>query len=231
MEYEIKNLLLTPAQNNPWKHWICEDFFSQQHLNEFLNLFKNYVPQPDVIKRNKEKKLLSDKILFPDFYWFEEGRHSCFCNVTQKMISKFAFLREISDIFLKEEIIKHFCEHRGDDRIRNGYLRIQIIRDMPGYKIASHPDSKSKLLTFQCYFPTTTNESIGTQLYNKEGELVNEITYKQNSSYWFIPVQEGDVTLHGFCNREILHNRDSIMINYMSDQFNAANGVKECFRI
>lgn len=210
MNLEVDKLIGTPAINNPWQHFICEGFYSTNNLAIIKNFFKNNTPnKEDIISKRKFIELK-----YSEFSFLQEHNHSCYCSITKKCLDKYPQLESIVEIFKNIQVIKHFNKLRGDNLIEDSTLRVQIIRDIPGYSILPHPDNKFKLLTFQCYFPNEEGD-LGTMLYNQDKIYEKSIPYKNNISYWFIPKQEGIITWHGFVGKEINAIRDTVMVNYM----------------
>jgi len=210
MNLEVDKLINTPAFNSPWPHFICDNFFNNDNLTVIANFLKNNTPtKEEIVSKRKLTELR-----YSEFTFLQKHNHSCYCSITKKCLEKYPQLESLVNIFKNKLVIEHFNKLRGDNLIYDSILRIQIIRDIPGYSILPHPDSKFKLMTFQCYFPNEETD-LGTMLYNQDKIYEKSIPYKNNTSYWFIPKQEGVITWHGFVGKDINAIRDTVMVNYM----------------
>jgi hypothetical protein len=113
-------------------------------------------------------------------------------------------------------------EKRFGKRYREiGIYPIPILtRDVPGYKIGIHPDTRSKAMTIQLYLPGDRSiEHVGTVFHKRTGDKAYEralqMPFAPNSGYAFAV---GDDTYHSVdtLGPEV-RTRDSILLTYFLD--------------
>lgn len=135
-------------------------------------------------------------------------------------------------------------EKRFGGRYRElGLYPIPILtRDVPGYQIGIHPDTRSKAITVQIYLPRDrTIEHVGTVFHRRTDDAYErslQMPFAPNSGYAFAV---GPDTYHSVdtVGPEV-HSRDSILLTYFLDDSSldrvknrvkrAANFVRNEFR-
>jgi hypothetical protein len=95
-----------------------------------------------------------------------------------------------------------------------------LTRDVPGYRIGVHPDTRSKAMTIQLYLPADRSiEHVGTVFHRRTGHKVYErssqMPFAPNTGYAFAV---GDDTYHSVdtVGPEV-DTRDSILLTYFVD--------------
>ena len=122
-------------------------------------------------------------------------------------------------MFLDLNVIK-VLESLENVKLDKSFLRIMLIKDVPGYRIPVHPDTDKKLFTLQCFFSTNVNKNrdLGTQICDETGSIVKKTIYEENAGTFFFPRQEKTKdhvpTLHAFIDTPIENYRISLMVNY-----------------
>lgn len=110
----------------------------------------------------------------------------------------------------------------GADHAHVGMYSIPVLtRDVPGYKIGIHPDTRWKAMTVQLYLPRDRSiEHVGT-VFHKRGadgkfSVATRMTFAPNSGYAFAV---GDDTYHSVetVGPEV-NTRDSILLTYYVDR-------------
>jgi hypothetical protein len=154
--------------------------------------------------------------LFPEFIrhlpqakkpvWRAVGRALCSAEVRE------AFRHELAP----------GLERRFGERYRSiGMYPIPILtRDVPGYRIGIHPDTRSKAMTIQLYLPRDRSiEHVGTVFHRRTGEKAYErslqMPFAPNTGYAFAV---GEDTYHSVdtVGPEV-DTRDSILLTYFLD--------------
>ena len=98
--------------------------------------------------------------------------------------------------------------------LSNSFVRLEIIGDKKGFWLKPHKDIAEKLMTMMIWVnPYNEDESLGTDLYNDNFQIVKTVKYNNNSGYFF---SSGEDTWHGLELKEIKKERRCILINYVS---------------
>jgi len=145
--------------------------------------------------------------------------HPCEFIFGAEFLMQNLYAQKIVSMFLDPDVIKMFESLEGV-HLKESFLRIMLIKDVPGYEIPVHPDSDKKLFTLQCFFKTYINENkdLGTQICDEHGNIVKRTAYKENAGTFFFPRQEKTdkyiPTLHAFIDTPIDVYRVSLMVNY-----------------
>ena len=101
-----------------------------------------------------------------------------------------------------------------DKDLLGSFVRLEIIGDKKGFWLKPHKDIKEKLMTMMIWSnPYNESESLGTDMYNNNFEIVKTIKYLHNSGYFF---SSGNDTWHGLELKHIKQERRCIQINYVS---------------
>jgi hypothetical protein len=115
-------------------------------------------------------------------------------------------------------LLKRFGDQHQDVRM---YPIPVLTRDVAGYKIGVHPDTRRKAMTIQLYLPRDRSiEHVGTAFHRKVGDKKYEQTYRMpfapNVGYAFAV---GSDTYHSVetVGPEVV-TRDSILLTYFVDQ-------------
>ena len=98
--------------------------------------------------------------------------------------------------------------------LSHSYVRLEIIADKKGFWLKPHKDIAEKLMTMMIWAnPYNESEKLGTDLYDKDYNIVKTVKYKHNNGYFF---SSGKDTWHGLELKEIKKERRCIQINYVS---------------
>ena len=101
-----------------------------------------------------------------------------------------------------------------DKDLSNSFVRLEVIADKKGFWLKPHKDIPEKLVTMMIWAnPYEESEELGTDLYNKDFQIVKTVKYKHNSGYFF---SSGNDTWHGLELKKIKKERRCIQINYVS---------------
>jgi hypothetical protein len=98
-------------------------------------------------------------------------------------------------------------------------LRVEYCQDSDGFWLEPHTDIGVKKLTFLVYLsggPGT--EGLGTDLMDREGNVLGTAPYAPNRGLIFVP---GPDTWHGFKRRPIPGVRRSLIVNYVGPEWRA----------
>ena len=115
---------------------------------------------------------------------------------------------------LQSKIIHQKISSILNKDLSNSFVRLEIIADKKGFWLKPHKDIPEKLMTMMMWSnPYNESENLGTDLYNKNFELVKTVKYHHNCGYFF---SSGKDTWHGLEMKEIKIERRCIQINYVT---------------
>jgi len=98
--------------------------------------------------------------------------------------------------------------------LSNSFVRLEIICDKKGFWLKPHKDIPEKLMTMMIWAnPYSESENLGTDLYDKNYDLVKTVKYLHNNGYFF---SSGKDTWHGLEMKKINKERRCIQVNYVS---------------
>jgi len=219
-EFVAQSVDAARAVEKPFFHLEFDRVFPDDIYTQILNLKPDAGDYRPMHGRSKATDATPTRVkidLFPEYIrnlppekralWDVVGRALCLEPVKQ------AFIRRLAP-----GLSKRF----GADFAKVGMYPIPILtRDIPGYMIPPHTDTRWKGITVQLYLPKDdANTDIGTIFHEKlsDGSMPKkaQMRFAPNSGYAFAV---GDDTWH---SADPVHNRvktrDSILLTYFVDQ-------------
>ena len=125
----------------------------------------------------------------------------------------FPKLTKVINFLQKKEIVNKISKLLNKD-LSSSFVRLEIIGDKKGFWLKPHKDISEKLMTMMIWAnPYNESNKLGTDLYDKNFNLVKTIQYIHNNGYFF---SSGTDTWHGLEIKEIKKERRCIQINYVS---------------
>ncbi len=218
------------AFETPFYHLVLHDVFPQDIYAAMLEHMPAATEYRPMHGRSKGHDLPDGthtrvKIdLFPEYIRHLEPQKRAVWNLVGRALCSPA----VCDAFIRR--LAPLLERRfGPDYANVGMFPIPVLtRDIPGYLITPHTDTRWKGITVQLYLPRDrSNTNIGTIFHEKlaDGSLPKrkQMSFAPNSGYAFIV---GTDTWHSAdpVGPEV-HTRDSILLTYFVDQ-----GVLRFFR-
>jgi hypothetical protein len=99
------------------------------------------------------------------------------------------------------------------------YLRIEYAQDTGGFWLEPHTDLGVKVFTMLLYMSTDPrHDSLGTDIYDNAKMHVARSPFVPNGAMIFVPSND---TFHGFESRDIPGVRQSLIINYVTNEWRA----------
>jgi len=133
--------------------------------------------------------------------------------ITKENSHFFPNLLKTINYLQNKDIIKKISKLLNKD-LSSSYVRLEIIGDKKGFWLKPHKDIPEKLMTMMIWSnPYNESEKLGTDLYDKNFNIVKTIKYKHNNGYFF---SSRINTWHGLELKEIKKERRCIQINYVS---------------
>lgn len=131
---------------------------------------------------------------------------------------KFEVVSAISEGLQSPEVTSDIEKTFGID-LSGSYLRIEYAQDIDGFWLEPHTDLGVKLFTCLLYLSTDSRHGeMGTDIYDAEKKWVGRSPFTVNGAMVFVP---SDDTYHGFEPRPIEGVRQSLIINYVTDEWRA----------
>ena len=184
----------------PFKHWEFSDCLDTKALDE---ISYSTIPEGDrAYDGTRAADHTGDGVDGKLRLFLDSKNSKSYPNLTNvlKKLQKKEFYKMIGNLIKKD--------------LSNSYLRLEIIGDKKGFWLKPHKDIHEKLMTMMIWAnPYNESERLGTDLYDKDFELVKTINYTHNNGYFF---SSGDDTWHGLELKEIKKERRCIQINYVS---------------
>ena len=189
--------------DNPWDHFIIQDVLTDKQIDEIRNAT---VTRDGVLHdgtRSGYKKGV------------EKQNHKLREYITVDNRSKYpelvSFIRELQSKPIRELIAKMVG---NKDMFKNSYVRLEVLNDTEGFWLQPHCDIPEKLISSLIYVNQTgENVNLGTDLYNKDLELIETVPFWHNYGYIF----HGPDKWHGMeKGKEIQVERRGIQLNYVT---------------
>lgn len=99
------------------------------------------------------------------------------------------------------------------------YLRAEFAQDTNGFWLEPHSDLGVKKFTLLLYLSDDPRHaSLGTDIYNEHKAHIGTSPFLRGTGMIFVP---SNITIHGFNRRPIEGVRQSLIVNYVSDEWRA----------
>jgi len=183
----------------PYRHWLLNDIFSDNHIDDLLAL-PIAVPQMDYSSGQRQGN--NDKRGY-----FDAARQREFpiCGKIAGALQSPETIRAIEDL----------CEID----LGGTYLRIEYTQDGPGFWLEPHTDIRVKKFTMLVHLSRDEDAHLwGTTIYKDANTVWGMSNANTNHGTIFIPA---DDTWHGYEKRPMSGIRKSLIINYVTDQWRA----------
>jgi len=133
--------------------------------------------------------------------------------ITKENNQNYPFLTKLINSLQSNEMVDKISKLINKD-LSKSFVRLEVIGDKKGFWLKPHKDISEKLMTMMVWAnPYKESSNLGTDLYDKEFNLVKTIKYIHNSGYFF---SSGEDTWHGLEEKQIKRERRCIQINYVS---------------
>ncbi|MBX9926668.1 MAG: 2OG-Fe(II) oxygenase [Hyphomicrobiaceae bacterium] len=132
--------------------------------------------------------------------------------------AKFPVVEAIAAGF-QSPVLTHKIETAFGTELAGSYLRIEYAQDTGGFWLEPHTDLGVKVFTMLLYMSTDPRHaSLGTDIYDADKKHVSRSPFEPNGAMIFVP---SDDTFHGFESRDIPGVRQSLIINYVTEEWRA----------
>ena len=184
----------------PFKHWELNNCLSDESINE-INSAK--IPHGDRAYDGTRAADHTGEGL--------DGKLRLF--ITKENNLNFPYLTTLINKLQKSETANKISKIINKD-LSKSFVRLEIIGDKKGFWLKPHKDIPEKLMTMMLWVnPYNESESLGTDLYDNNFNIVKTVKYIHNTGYFF---SSGEDTWHGLELKEIKKERRCIQINYVN---------------
>jgi len=124
----------------------------------------------------------------------------------------------VAEAFQSAEITGLIKAH-FDASLEETYLRAEFAQDTNGFWLEPHSDLGVKKFTLLLYLSDDPRHgSLGTDYYDEQKVHIGTSPFSRGTGMIFVPSNK---TIHGFERRQIEGVRQSLIVNYVSDEWNA----------
>ena len=190
MDFYNNKIINSSIIQEPFPYIIIDNFLEEKLYNNIIN--KIYKSENDLFKNIDEINNRSTKAIYSGNDYGDKK-----FNIENNDISlekKYADILLNKDI--KESIIEKFIQNKNLDKdiiskYKSTMIQLDCFRGNYNYKI--HTDSGTKFITILLYLAKDNNHlDIGTNVYDNEKNLINNISYKPNRLLIFSPSKKND---------------------------------------
>lgn len=190
-------LLHSPAQMQPWRHWLLTDALSDGVCEAIADLPFAPAVVDDTLGRRETHN--ASRIYF---------------SPTNQ--ARFPVCAEVASAFQDPATVAAL-EQKCATPLDGTSLRIEYCLDTDGFWLEPHTDIGVKKFTMLVYLSDEPGaDDWGTDLYDDTQQWVGSAPYRRNAGLIFVP---GGNTWHGFRKRPIRGVRKSIIINYVGPEW------------
>ena len=133
--------------------------------------------------------------------------------ITKENFFHFPNLTKVINKLQSKSLTKKISTYLNKD-LSSSFVRLEIIGDKKGFWLKPHKDIPEKIMTMMIWSnPYNESKNLGTDLYDKDFNVVKTIEYKHNNGYFF---SSGNDTWHGLELKRIEKERRCVQINYVS---------------
>jgi hypothetical protein len=183
----------------PYRHWLLSQCLPDDILRQLLNLpFAKPAMSTWTGKRDGNNSTRQ--------YFNVAGRERHgICDM---------FCRAFQDVRVTDKMAVCF-----DAKLGGTFLRAEYAQDADGFWLEPHTDLGVKALTLLLYLSNDDHHrSLGTDIYDTDRRPVGRAPFVSNSAMVFVP---SDMTFHGFERRPIVGIRKSVIVNFVSAEWQA----------
>ncbi len=185
------------VSEEPYRHWNLSDCIPNDTMDEIITL---PIDAPVLDGESGRRELHNATRTYFDHD--NREKYSC-CEVLAQA--------------LQDKRVTSSIESTFGVNLDGTYLRIEYVQDTGGFWLEPHTDLGVKSFTMLLYASKNPSHSdLGTDIYNSAKEHVSRSPFQSNGALVFVPA---DDTFHGFERRDISGIRQSIIINYVTNDW------------
>ena len=183
----------------PYKHWFLTNCLPQDVTSNILSL---PFPAPGLDGVSGKRELHNATRTY-----FDAGN-----------MATFPSCKAVNEGLQDDRVTHKIAQHFGTN-LNGTYLRVEYAQDIDGFWLEPHSDLGVKVFTMLLYMSTDPRHAdLGTDIYTSEKKHFGRSPFQSNAAMVFVPA---DNTFHGFESRKIEGVRQSVIINYVTEEWRA----------
>ncbi|MHA1525159.1 MAG: 2OG-Fe(II) oxygenase [Alphaproteobacteria bacterium] len=189
------------AQKNdhPYTHWLVENCLPDHAITAIQKL---QFPTQDLDGVSGKRELHNSSRIYFDVE--NQAKHEV--------------CKEFVEAFQSQQICGTLASTFDLD-LTGSYLRVEFAQDTDGFWLEPHTDLGVKLFTMLIFISGGPGHGdLGTDIFDAERNHVGQAPFGPGRALVFVP---SDTTYHGFKRRPIEGVRQSIIVNYVTDEWRA----------
>jgi hypothetical protein len=195
----IRSIDTAHRSDRPYTHWVMRNCVPADILQELIAL---PFPAPALDGLSGKRELHNKTRKYVDM----DNR------------AAFPACEALAQAFQDERVTNHIETEFGTE-LSGTYLRIEYAQDTNGFWLEPHSDLGVKAFTMLLYLSSGEgHQDLGTDIYDAHKRHVGRSPFAPNVAMVFIPA---DNTFHGFEPRQINGVRQSVIINYVTNEWRA----------
>jgi len=195
----LESIASSKRSETPYRHWFLQRCLPDDAVDQILAL-PFPAPALDGVSGKRELHNNTRK------YFDAENR------------GRFPVCEGFCQAFQDKRVIDRIADHFGA-RLTGTYLRVESAQDIDGFWLEPHSDLGVKTFTMLLYISKDPQHgTLGTDIYDKDKKHVGRSPFEPNGAMVFVP---SSITFHGFETRKIEGVRQSVIINYVTDEWRA----------
>jgi hypothetical protein len=187
------------VKRTPYRHWFVRDCLPQSVVDDILALPISAADLGGISGRRELHNATR--------HYFDAANRA-----------KYDCVSDVADAFQDRRVAEE-VERIFGARIGGSYLRIELAQDVDGFWLEPHTDIGVKSFTFLLYLSKNpAHAELGTDIYDTEKKWVGRSPFASNAGMVFVP---SAISYHGFAPRKIDGVRKSLVINYVTNDWQA----------
>ena len=218
LSHVLNSLRTSESSDSPFSHFYATTFFPPDF---YADLISNLPAEASYSPMATEKRRLADGTCTRKFYQLDEAGVAALPSPAAKLwktvydiLLSDEFKQGVFDV-LKEDLAYRFSISPDEVVSIEGSPRLRLIRDVPGYSIAPHPDTRKKIVTMMIYLPSDESQAdLGTSLYARQlsvrGITSKADRFKEVKRFPFHPNTSFAFAVNNTVRKKSWHGRELI---------------------
>jgi hypothetical protein len=191
--------------DNPWEHFTFEGALTDEQIDEI----RNASITRDGVLHDGTRSGYKEGV--------EKQNHKLREYITKDNYHRYPELTKFINEMRGKEVREAIAQMvKNENNFAGSFVRLEVLNDVEGFWLKPHCDIPEKLISSLIYVNKTgENINLGTDLYNKDLELVKTVPFWNNLGYIFA----GPNKWHGMDEgKNIKIERRGIQLNYVTFQ-------------